>query len=115
MKVAVLFSGGKDSCLALWYAIHQGWDVVTLISVHPENRDSWMFHYPAVSLTRLQAQSMDLPLVIVDTSGEKDRELEDLTSCLIDMKELLGVEAIVLGAVASEYQRRRIDLSLIHI
>ena len=109
MKVAVLFSGGKDSCLALWYAIHQGWDIATLISIHPENRDSWMFHYPAVTLTRLQAQTMDLPLVIVDTSGEKDRELEDLTACLIDMKELLGVEAIVSGAVASEYQRTRID------
>jgi len=108
MKVAVLFSGGKDSCLALWYAIHQSWDVVTLISVHPENRDSWMFHYPAVSLTKLQAQLMDLPLVIVDSSGEQDRELEDLTACLIDMKELLGVEAIVSGAVASEYQRTRI-------
>jgi len=109
MKVAVLFSGGKDSCLALWYAIHQGLDVVTLISIHPENRDSWMFHYPAIALTKLQAQSMDLPLVIVDTSGEKDRELEDLAGCLIDMKDVLGVEAIVSGAVASEYQRTRID------
>ena len=109
MKVAVLFSGGKDSCLALWYAVHRGWDVVTLISVHPENRDSWMFHYPSIALTRLQAQSMDLPLVIVDSLGEKDREVEDLTACLVDMKELLGVEAIVSGAVASEYQRTRID------
>jgi len=109
MKVAALFSGGKDSCLALWYAIHQGWNVVTLISIHPENRDSWMFHYPAIGLTKLQAQSMDAPLVIVDTSGEKDRELEDLTDCLVDMKELLEVEAVVSGVVASEYQKTRID------
>jgi len=109
MKVAVLFSGGKDSCLALWYAVHQGWDVVTLISVHPENRDSWMFHYPAIALTKLQAQSMDLPLVVVETAKEKERELEDLTACLIDMKELLGVEAVVSGVVASEYQRIRVD------
>jgi len=109
VKVAVLFSGGKDSCLALWYAIHQGWDVVTLISVHPENRDSWMFHYPAIAFTKLQAQSMDLPLVVVETAKEKERELEDLTACLIDMKELLGVKAVVSGVVASEYQRIRVD------
>jgi len=109
MKVAVLFSGGKDSCLALWYAIHQGWEVATLISVHSENRDSWMFHYPAIAFTKLQAESMDLPLIVVDTTGEKEKELEDLTACLIDMKELLGVEAVVSGAVASEYQKTRVD------
>jgi len=109
MRVAVLFSGGKDSCLALWYAIHQGWEVATLISVHSENRDSWMFHYPAIAFTKLQAQSMDLPLIVVETTGEKERELEDLTACLIDMKELLGVEAVVSGAVASEYQKTRVD------
>ena len=109
MKVAALFSGGKDSCLALWYAIHQGWDVVTLVSIHPENRDSWMFHYPAIAFTQLQAQAMDLPLVVVETAGEKERELQDLTACLIDIRELLGVEAVVSGAVASEYQRTRID------
>lgn len=109
MKVAVLFSGGKDSCLALWYAIHQGWDVMTLISAYPKNRDSWMFHYPAIALTKLQAQSMDLPLVVVETSGEKDKELEDLAACLVDIKELLGVEAVVSGVVASEYQRMRVD------
>jgi len=110
MKVAVLFSGGKDSCLALWYAVHQGWDVVTLISVHPENRESWMFHYPVIGFTKLQAESMDLPLIVVETLGKKEKELEDLTACLIDMKELLGVEAVVSGAVASEYQRRRMDV-----
>ena len=109
MRVAVLFSGGKDSCLALWYAIHQGWEVATLISVHSENRDSWMFHYPAIAFTKLQAESMDLPLIVVDTTGEKEKELEDLTACLIDMKELLGVEAVVSGAVASEYQKTRVD------
>jgi len=109
MKVAALFSGGKDSCLALWYALHQGWNVVTLISIHSENRDSWMFHYPAIAFTQLQAQSMDLPLVVVETAGERERELEDLTACLIDMKELLGVEAVVSGVVASEYQRTRMD------
>jgi len=109
VKVVALFSGGKDSCLALWYAIHQGWEVVTLVTIQSENKDSWMFHYPTVAFTRLQAESMGLPLIVVETSGEKDRELEDLTECLIDMKELRGVEAVVSGAVASEYQKTRID------
>jgi len=109
MKVAVLFSGGKDSCLALWYAIHQGWDIVTLIAVHPQNRNSWMFHFPAIDFTKLQAQSMGLPLVVVETAGEKEKELDDLEDCLIEMKDLLGIEAVVSGAVASEYQRTRVD------
>jgi diphthine-ammonia ligase len=109
MKIAVLFSGGKDSTFALWCAQMQGWDVNTLVTVFPKSEDSWMFHYPAVKWTRLQAETMGIPQATITTQGEKEKELGDLSAGLSSIASSLGIEAIVSGAVASEYQRTRLD------
>jgi diphthine-ammonia ligase len=109
MKVAVLFSGGKDSTFALWCAQMQGWDVITLVTVFPKSEDSWMFHYPALKWTKLQAQAIGIPQTTISTQGEKEKELEDLSAGLGKVARSSGIEAIVSGAVASEYQRTRLD------
>ena len=109
MKVASLFSGGKDSTYALWYAQMQGWDVERLVTVFPEAKDSWMFHYPAVKWTTLQAEAIGILQVHVPTAGVKEEELEDLGGELERLKKSAGIEAIVSGAIASEYQRTRLD------
>jgi len=109
LKVASLFSGGKDSTFALWYALHQGWDVVCLVSVRPENPYSWMFHYPTIQWTNLQAEALRIPLIEVKTKGEKETELEDLKSGLLSVKENYKIEGLVTGGVSSEYQRTRFD------
>jgi diphthine-ammonia ligase len=109
MKVAVLFSGGKDSAFALWCAQMQGWDIETLVTVFPKSEDSWMFHYPAVEWTRLQAQALGLRQEVVRTLGVKEKELEDLKKALSKVKKSSGIDGIVSGAVASEYQKTRLD------
>ena len=109
MKVVSLFSGGKDSTYALWYAQMQGWDIQRLVTVFPEAKDSWMFHYPTVKWTSLQAEAIGIPHVHVPTAGVKEEELEDLRGELERLKKSAGIEAIVSGAIASEYQRTRLD------
>ena len=54
-KAAVLFSGGKDSCYAIWFAVCQGMEIITLITVKSKNPDSFMFHTPNIKWTKLQA------------------------------------------------------------
>jgi ABC transporter with metal-binding/Fe-S-binding domain ATP-binding protein len=109
LKVAVLFSGGKDSTFALWCAQMLGWDVSTLVTVFPKSEDSWMFHYPALRWTRLQAQAVGIPQTTIPTEGAKEKELEDLTAGLGKVARSSGIEGVVSGAVASEYQRTRLD------
>jgi diphthine-ammonia ligase len=109
MKVASLFSGGKDSAFALWCAQMQGWDVVSLLTMLPEAQDSWMFHYPAIRWTTLQSQLIGIPQAAIETKGTKEKELDDLSEGLQGLKTRLGIEGIVSGAVASEYQRTRLD------
>jgi ABC transporter with metal-binding/Fe-S-binding domain ATP-binding protein len=109
MKVASLFSGGKDSTYALWCAELQGWEVEALVTVFPERQDSWMFHFPAVKWTSLQSKAAGIRQVCVPTSGVREQELEDLSDALGRLKESSGVEGLVSGAIASEYQRTRLD------
>lgn len=105
---AVLFSGGKDSTMAAYKAMKDGWKVEYLLSMHSENPHSYMFHVPNIHLTHLLSQAMELPLIQAETPGEKEKELEDLKQAMINLKKN-GVETIFTGAIHSDYQKSRID------
>jgi diphthine-ammonia ligase len=108
MKLAVLFSGGKDSTLALLRTMEreQAACVITIIS---ENKESYMFHTPNIGLTKLQAEAIGLPLIQKSTQGKKEEELEDLKQAIRQAEERFEVEGIVTGAVESTYQAERIQ------
>lgn len=105
MRVAVLATGGKDSALALRRVLNEGYEAKYLASMIPLREDSWMFHYPNIRLVDLFAEAVEIPLVKAETSGVKEREVEDLKRLI----EKLDVEGIVSGAIASNYQKTRID------
>jgi len=101
MRVACLFSGGKDSTYTVFLVLSQGFEPV-LLTVSPEPY-SMMFHHPNIEATRLQAEAMGLKQEIIEVS-EKNWE-EKVAEALKKMK----AEGIAAGAVASEYQRRRFE------
>lgn len=103
MKVAVLFSGGKDSVYSLYWALMQGWQC-TLVSAESPNPDSYMFHTVA-NIRDFQASSLELPLVKIQTSGKKEVEVQELKDGLAHLK----IDGVVSGAIASTYQKTRID------
>lgn len=107
MKLAALFSGAKDSTFAIYKAIQVGHEVRYLVSIVSENPESYMFHHPNVEWTRLQSEAMGIPIVTKKTAGEKEKELEDLRGVLNEIKP--DIEGIVSGALASQYQKSRID------
>ena len=53
MGFAALTSGGKDSILSVQKAIDQGIQVTHLVTVRPENPDSFMFHSSNLDAYRL--------------------------------------------------------------
>jgi len=109
MKVAILFSGGKDSTIALYEAKKDGHEICCLVSVLPKNPESYMFHYPNVELTVLQARAMGLKIITRESKGEKEKELKDLEAVLGDAKKKEGIEGVVVGTVESVYQSSRVD------
>jgi ABC transporter with metal-binding/Fe-S-binding domain ATP-binding protein len=105
VRVAALFSGGKDSTYAAHVAEQWGWQVTHLVTVRPRGEESMMFHWPNLHLTPLLAEAMGKPHVLVEGSGAPEREVDELGDAL----RPLGVDGIVSGAVASEYQRTRLE------
>jgi ABC transporter with metal-binding/Fe-S-binding domain ATP-binding protein len=105
MRVAALFSGGKDSVFAVYITKQYGWEVTHLVTLLPEKPDSWMFHSINIHQTDYLAQAMDIPLVKKATTAEKEAELLDLKKLLQDLE----IDGVVSGAIASEYQRTRIE------
>ncbi len=104
-KAAALFTGGKDSTRAVELALAEGLDVAYLVTLLPARDDSWMYHSAALNIIDLLEEALGIPLVKQPSSGVKDEEVEDLYEAL----KGLDVEAVVSGAVASVYQRSRIE------
>lgn len=104
MRVAVLFSGGKDSVRTVHSCLEKGHDVKYLVTIIPKREDSWMYHVPNVHLTELSAEAMGIPLISRESSGEKEREVEDMEIALKN----LDVDAVACGGLFSEYQKSRI-------
>lgn len=100
-KVACLFSGGKDSVFSVFCALSNGWEPV-LVTVLPEPY-SMMFHHPNAKWTAMQAAAMGLPHIAIEATHAN--ELNELEQTLASLR----VEGIFTGAIASEYQKERID------
>jgi len=104
VRLAALFTGGKDSTYAAHLAEDLG-ELRYLVTMIPQREDSWMFHTVNIGLASLIAEAYGVEHVAASTSGVKEEELQDLRRVL----ESLDVDAVVSGAIASNYQRRRID------
>jgi diphthine-ammonia ligase len=108
MKLGVLFSGGKDSTLALHNAAEKE-EVTCLITLRSKNPESYMFHTPNIDITALQAEALGQPLVSKLTEGKKEEELADLEQAIMEAATQFHIEGVVTGAVESVYQAERIQ------
>lgn len=104
MTWAALTSGGKDSILALQKALDAGMDVSYMVTVVPDNPDSYMFHSANLAAVPVIAERCGMTYVGIPTPGEKEEELRDLEKGLA----ALPIEGVIAGAIESEYQRFRI-------
>jgi len=104
VRAAALFSGGKDSSYSILLAEESGIEVTDLIIVRPE-RDSMMFHYPCIEAAEIAAELMGKKHVTVEVSRESEEEMREVG----DVLKSLGAEVLVSGAIASSYQKRRIE------
>lgn len=68
-----------------------------------------MFHFPNLRWTQLQAEAIGVPQLIEQTAGIKEEELEDLERGLSKAKKEFRLEGIYTGALASVYQKTRVE------
>ncbi len=104
LKLASLYSGGKDSNYALYLAQQAGFDVGTLVTLLPQE-GSWLYHVPNVRWTRLQSRALGIPQVLEAAGEGVKEELMALRRALARTE----TDGLVMGAVASDYQYTRVN------
>jgi len=106
LKLAALFSGGKDSTFAIYEAKSQGHQIACLITILPLSEESMLLHFPNIKLTKLQSKSMKIPQLTIEShSNEYDLEANALELILNDAKKKYGIEGIVHGGILSKFQK----------
>ena len=111
MKLAALFSGGKDSTYAIYLAKKLGHTVDVLLTLYPYSDESHLLHYPNINFTSLQSKSMKIPQLIGKIKSNKpENEYEILNDLIIRAKEMYSVEGIVHGGILSKYQKENFSL-----
>ena len=110
MKLASLFSGGKDSAFAIHLMQKQGHDVVVLLTVIPNSAESHLLHHPNMKWTQLQAKSMNIPQLISESSSDAtEDELLYIEKLLVTAKEKFNIEGIVHGGIKSNFQKEKFE------
>ena len=110
MKVAVLFSGGKDSTFSIYKAKKEGHDVACIVTIFPQSSESELLHYPNIQFTKLQSESMKIPQISVTVdSTNPNNESQTLEEILIKAKDEFEIEGIVHGGILSEFQRKQFE------
>jgi diphthamide synthase (EF-2-diphthine--ammonia ligase) len=75
-KVAVCWSGGKDSCLALFRVLKENHEVICLLSMVSEKDSRNHAHGIQLKILKLQANALGLPLLLVDSAGQYEISLK---------------------------------------
>jgi diphthine-ammonia ligase len=116
-RYALMWSGGKDSALALWRARRQGLNVDWLVNVYDHETERVRFHATTVSAIARQATAAGVQLVSVATAWETfDVALRAAFAGLVEQ----GCRGVVfgdihLGDVREWYEERTRAAGLEHV
>ena len=110
MKLACLFSGGKDSTYAIHLVKKQGHEVTCLLSVFPKSDESHLLHHPNLKWTKLQSESMNIPqLTIHSNADETSDELIVIEKLLQNAKDNFQIDGLVHGGIKSKFQKEKFE------
>jgi len=121
MKVAALFSGGKDSTYSIYKVKQMGHDVKCLVTIFPKSSNSHLLHFSTIESTELQSRTLEIPQIISTLdSDELKEEMNVLEMLLEKAKHDFQIEVLVHGGISSEFQKKcfekiceKIDLKII--
>ncbi|MGM0409435.1 MAG: diphthine--ammonia ligase [Bacillota bacterium] len=100
------WSGGKDSCLALYYALENGGKAQKLLTMLVDDGERSRSHGLSLELLNKQAEALNIPIITANTSWDEYEEN------FIDLLEKLKKEKInagVFGDIDLEEHREWVE------
>jgi diphthine-ammonia ligase len=106
MRLASLFSGGKDSTFSIVKMKELGHEVVCLITMKPQTNDSLLFHYPNSGLTKQLGEAMGIPSFrFALKKSSKEEEVNSLEYAIKKIKSIHNIQGLVHGGISSVFQK----------
>ena len=107
MKLAALFSGGKDSTYSIYKVKQMGHDVKCLVTIFPKSLNSHLLHFPTIELTKLQSKTLKIPQITSTLdSDELEEEMSVLGVLVEKAKQDFQIEGLVHGGISSGFQKK---------
>lgn len=105
MRLACLYSGGKDSTYVIYDSIISGHDIKCLLTLFPSSDESLLFHYPNARITPFMATAMGIPQLVSSVKGtDLSLEVRALNELIKKAKSEYDVDGIVHGGISSNFQ-----------
>ena len=98
LAVISSWSGGKDSCLACYKAIQQGYRVDYLLNFISREHKRCCFHGIDAALVKLQAELIGIPLVQKEVTADMQKYEEEFKEAVVALKEE-GINKMVFGDI----------------
>lgn len=106
MSYIVSWSGGKDSCLACYEAMRQGYQISHLVNFISKEYRRVSFHGTEARLIQLQSYSLGIPLVQQETSWDDyEPAFKEAVRSLIPE----GIEGMVFGDIYLEEHKAWVE------
>ena len=102
-RVALSWSGGKDSCLALDVLIKQGVDVACFVTTVPEEIGRTFGHGEKTEMIRLQGEALEIPVEFISCTFENYSE--SFVEKMIELKRSYQLDGIAFGDLYLEGHR----------
>ncbi|MBP1970553.1 uncharacterized protein (TIGR00290 family) [Virgibacillus natechei] len=96
-KVALSFSGGKDSCLALYQLQEQNIDVACLVTTVWKRNQQTVAHDEKRDRIKDQAESFNIPVHFIET--DFDTYKTDFVETLKELKRLFAIDGVAFGDI----------------
>ena len=110
MKLAALFSGGKDSTYSIYKAKQMGHDVRCLITLFPKSANSHLLHFPNIKLTKLQSETLKIPQIASTLKSDESSEEMNVLKTLLEKAKLdFQIDGLVHGGISSEFQKKSFE------
>ncbi|MFD2761542.1 Dph6-related ATP pyrophosphatase [Lentibacillus juripiscarius] len=102
-QVALSFSGGKDSCLALYYLEREGIEVKCLLTTAWKDQQTTVAHDETRSRVQEQAERFGIPIHFIETDFYTYGD--DFVFHIKEMKRRYGIDGIAFGDIYLEGHR----------
>lgn len=95
MRLASLYSGGKDSTFAMYITEQMGYDIPYLVNIVSDCGESYIFHTPNLNVVPLMAKSMNKKLVTEISTGDEKSDMNKLKIALVN----LDIDGVITGSI----------------